>query len=174
MTLSEYKTLSMEGDTQFVNTTFKFWQFKTWVSNLIRMACKAPNHSFMIFKEGDEWVAIGARTPVVRKTTLEYELIGNRVTVKRKKVDDIEKKRAYMYSKLGTPYDYESLLIFQPIQLIFHIWLGPVGFKARKADYCYELTAETNEYPNPSSLNPIEYFNWNGYETIIDNELITE
>jgi hypothetical protein len=50
---------------------------------------------------------------------------------------------------IGKPYDFVSVLLWQPIYRVFRVWLGKKGIAASDKSFCTEVWSYVNKLPNP-------------------------
>jgi len=62
----------------------------------------------------------------------------------------------------GIPYDFENLLLNQPVKILLKEWIGSTGEDSKKRMICNELTYNHLQYTFPTDLPNIGYkANWN-------------
>jgi hypothetical protein len=72
---------------------------------------------------------------------------------------DIVKYHIKVASKIGfTPYDFASLLIYQPWYQITGKWIGKTNKESDKKMYCSEFVAWLNDLPEYWRLSPNQVF----------------
>ena len=79
---------------------------------------------------------------------------------------DLKEISARAMSKVGhTPYDFKSLLWYQPRYMISGKWRGKTGGDAEKRMYCSEFVAWVYNFPGWYKLSPQDVFEF----LLIDN-----
>lgn len=79
--------------------------------------------------------------------------------IHRPKEIDIVKYQIKVASKIGfTPYDFASLLIYQPWYQLTGRWIGKTKADSEKRMYCSQFVAWLNDLPKYWELSPNQVF----------------
>lgn len=131
-------------------------QTNTLLSKIIRLFTRSiSSHSEILVKVWDYKQVNGATGFGIRGSDLLHEIKKRKIIILRHKnytngiSKESEKQLATrICSKLGTKYDFASLLYYQIIYQLFNKWIGKTEEKALNRLYCFEYVAWCYNLPN--------------------------
>ena len=142
--LSKLKT----GDVVLLYTEAKLFKPSSWVAPLIRKIAKCDyNHAGIIISNWNKPFLNEAIGEGIIGRPVMYQLNHHKVKILRSKNHspksyDEEKDFANRANeKLGTKYDFISLLLFLVLYQLTTLWIGRKREKVSKKMYCYEYVA---------------------------------